>query len=611
MLKFGNKEFRNLEEQVAKNQGDIEDIRDSGKTLASFGITIVGQIADASSLPSEYSGDYGDAYIVGDDSDPDKYEYYVWTRGGDEADRFVNIGHITQTGPTGPAGPALTVGDVRTQTLPAGYSAVVNIFKSADNKLTFHFALPQGAKGSAGEVGPTGPQGIQGPKGDKGDKGDQGEIGPTAPLFHIVGIVETASSLPLPSAIGDLTVAYLVVDSENRDYDLYIQVGGSAATAQWTNIGHTSHTINWWERTEDDILAPDEGVEEVQIKHLRVLNELNADTIQSNGGGSFGITVSSPATFQKTVNVSDQVYFKNISGNSVLASTGYFTGNIKAKTWYMDADIGDSSAVWTSDGGLLINVNDYTGATAKPITVNASGIDAKCPLSAESIVAGTVDVSDGLHIGNGLTIDGTTVSHNIQPYIDGMCSVGSESAYMAHSYQYWAHACSLDVGGKSTYDTTWFPVSGYGVAYADNKLYLNSKTGEYNLFRSDISQSCNIYTPKATVHLTIPSVDTADILTTGNLYHHRIHAPLTPSGESMFICFDIWSGTKSYNTTTILKMIANNPINWYFYDVKDPLKHPYAYSEIGSETIHLVYGGIVIDILASTATWTDTVLSGE
>ena len=42
MLKYGNKEFRNLEEQVGKNAQDIQDFKDGNQTIAEFGITVVG-----------------------------------------------------------------------------------------------------------------------------------------------------------------------------------------------------------------------------------------------------------------------------------------------------------------------------------------------------------------------------------------------------------------------------------------------------------------------------------------------------------------------------------------------------------------------------------------
>ena len=54
MLKFGNKEFRNLQEQVLKNKSDIQDIIEGDALLASFGIKVVGQVEAVSDLPDPF-----------------------------------------------------------------------------------------------------------------------------------------------------------------------------------------------------------------------------------------------------------------------------------------------------------------------------------------------------------------------------------------------------------------------------------------------------------------------------------------------------------------------------------------------------------------------------
>lgn len=52
MLVYKNKEFRNLQEQVAKNQQDILFILQEEGVLNEFGIKVVGQEEDISDLPS-------------------------------------------------------------------------------------------------------------------------------------------------------------------------------------------------------------------------------------------------------------------------------------------------------------------------------------------------------------------------------------------------------------------------------------------------------------------------------------------------------------------------------------------------------------------------------
>ena len=84
MLNFGNKEFRNLQEQVLKNMNDIQDMQEGVNILANFGIKVIGQVDNAEDLPdpATYEGDY--AGLV----DGDKCEFYI---------RFTNKIDYTRT----------------------------------------------------------------------------------------------------------------------------------------------------------------------------------------------------------------------------------------------------------------------------------------------------------------------------------------------------------------------------------------------------------------------------------------------------------------------------------------------------------------------------------
>ena len=82
MLKFGNREFRNLQEQVLKNMCDIQDIEQGATVLAAFGIKVVGQVNQASDLPAPatYQGNLGDAFLVGTQA---PYDYYIYAKAYD------------------------------------------------------------------------------------------------------------------------------------------------------------------------------------------------------------------------------------------------------------------------------------------------------------------------------------------------------------------------------------------------------------------------------------------------------------------------------------------------------------------------------------------------
>lgn len=241
MLNYGNKDFRNLQEQVLKNMRDIQDMEQGATVLADFGIKIVGQVDSSNDLPdpATYEGDYGDAYIVGE-SEP--YDYYIFTRAfeGQEEPSWFDLGQFPVPGPTGPQGPQGEPGEIANvgmnigsvSTLSPGQSASASIVKSgtlSDPVFTLSLGIPQGAQGIQGPQGPQGPQGAKGDKGDKGDKGEQGG------LIEIVGIVATASELPSPATLQKLDAAYLV--GASPDYELYVQVGETPSTALWTNLG--------------------------------------------------------------------------------------------------------------------------------------------------------------------------------------------------------------------------------------------------------------------------------------------------------------------------------------------------------------------------------------
>ena len=62
MLKFGNKEFRNLQEQVKKNMDDIMFILQEEGVLNQFGVKVVGQEDTALDMPTvdDYKEEHSD-----------------------------------------------------------------------------------------------------------------------------------------------------------------------------------------------------------------------------------------------------------------------------------------------------------------------------------------------------------------------------------------------------------------------------------------------------------------------------------------------------------------------------------------------------------------------
>lgn len=256
MLKYGNKEFRSLEEQVQKNKEDIANHYNIDRVLADFGIRVIGQLKTPDELPvyGQFTGEYGDAYAVGEQP---PYAFYIWTRAdvnaGQETDYWLNIGELAIVGPQGPQGP---IGPQGIQGLEGiGW----RIYESSDNiGPTFNAPLGTIALNTAngaiwnrtrvantevwvrvgnltGPQGETGPQGPQGKTGPMGPQGRPGVKGDPSGIVAIRGILPNVDQLPTPMALNNLTYAYLI--GASAPYDLYVQVGETPAAAMWLNTG--------------------------------------------------------------------------------------------------------------------------------------------------------------------------------------------------------------------------------------------------------------------------------------------------------------------------------------------------------------------------------------
>lgn len=201
------KVYRNLLEQVAKNQADIQYILEEEGVLNQFGVKVVNQVDSDVDLPDPltYEGEYGDAILVGT---TEPYDMYIFTRpfGAELGNQWFNIGQFPLPGPQGLRGEKGEKGEKGDRGEKGETGA-------------------QGIQGPAGQsvVGPQGPQGIQGPIGPKGDPGES---------FRIVGTLDDVSLLPAPTE-ATRSSAYLVdIDGVNH---LYVIVGEEDLT--WFDAG--------------------------------------------------------------------------------------------------------------------------------------------------------------------------------------------------------------------------------------------------------------------------------------------------------------------------------------------------------------------------------------
>lgn len=146
MLRFGNREFRNLQEQVLKNMCDIQDIEQGATVLADFGITVVGQVDEASALPSPttYKGKLGDAFLVGTQA---PYVYYIYAKAyeGQEQPAWYNLGQFPLPGPKGDKGDAAGFGQVTATATSVVGQPTVSVNTSGTNEaknIAFEFGIP-------------------------------------------------------------------------------------------------------------------------------------------------------------------------------------------------------------------------------------------------------------------------------------------------------------------------------------------------------------------------------------------------------------------------------------------------------------------------------------
>ena len=231
MLKFGNKEFRNLEEQVYKNQQDIADLTAGISAAIGYMPTILGVYARFDEIPT---GSYntGDTFLVGSGT---PYSVYVYT----DKNQWVNVGQFPVAGPKGDKGDLGSVitaaagsPQVTPESLNDFYIDTITgdwyvASRTVSGTLVYvkSFSLKgekgdRGERGLAGSMGPAGPQGPQGPQGErgftglKGDQGQKGDTGATGPAGNSVTNMSTAS---FTQDTSDPTIIHNAIDVDYSD----------------------------------------------------------------------------------------------------------------------------------------------------------------------------------------------------------------------------------------------------------------------------------------------------------------------------------------------------------------------------------------------------------
>lgn len=316
-ITIDGKIYRNLMEQVAKNQQDILYILEEEGVLNQFGVKVVNEVPTDADLPDPltYEGEYGDAILVGTTQ---PFDMYIFTRpfGAETANQWFNIGQFPLPGPQGPTGPQGPKGD-------------------------------KGDKGDTGPQGPTGPQGqagqsIVGPQGPQGVQGPQGPQGPAGESFRIVGTLNDVSLLPAPTEETRAS-AYLVdIDGVNH---LYVIVGEEDLT--WFDAGPLEGIPG--EPGETGPQGPAGATIDVQIDGTSIVsNGVASIPIISNGGvglinagsqtikgkktfgsSSTGVIIDSSQGALEVVKSSNpEIVIKGTTGNATLTMRSAFTSTL-------------------------------------------------------------------------------------------------------------------------------------------------------------------------------------------------------------------------------------------------------------------------------------------
>lgn len=249
MLKYGNRELRNLEEQVEKNAQDIEDFKNANQTIAEFGIYVVGVLASVDDLPAQ-GENFGDAYLIGSST---PYDMHVWTRDvanntakwvdlgsfplkGDKGDKG-DIGSVIRVDSGEPLNNPTSLYDFYLDTISGyWYTPYLNETGYGWSK-SFTLKGEKGDRGLQGKQGVQGVPGVQGKTGAIGAKGDKGDKGDTGAAFNVQGTLASSSNLPTPTAaMQDKGYAYIIPDAEGTKHIWVIQ-GSESTSFSWIDVG--------------------------------------------------------------------------------------------------------------------------------------------------------------------------------------------------------------------------------------------------------------------------------------------------------------------------------------------------------------------------------------
>lgn len=396
MIQLNNNQYRNLEEQVLWNKDTILDFLNGEKTIAEFGITVLGKLPDISYLPA--SGEnYGDAYLIGTKT---PYDMRVWTRNvADNSASWVDLGAFPLAGPKGDRGEigsTISFGYGDPTSVPTrdqdyyintatGYWFVSDRNSNGSYSWFKQFSLKgeKGDRGEQGKIGPVGPQGPQGVIGLQGPVGPQGPKGDDGIAYHLIGLYDKESDLPAPTeemwARGDAAaikatpanLLYMIV-KQNTQY-LWTNMGPIGGSGPKGDPGDGFGTLNTITTQSVTQLAYAED-------GMRVDAQMQA-TLDDNTTYDFGVSYKVPIKAGNGI-----VIDKNATGDGVEVKVDpnkkYLSiDDISAGLPYKNTDANEWYAIsYTPDAtpNRIVQRDDQGNFSANSISVNAPSAREQC-----------------------------------------------------------------------------------------------------------------------------------------------------------------------------------------------------------------------------------------
>ena len=471
MLQFGNKEFRNLEEQVEKNAQDIEDFKNGNQTIAEFGITVVGILASADELPAQ-GENFGDAYLIGTAT---PYDMRVWTRDvANNTAKWVDLGAFPLQGPKGDKG---NIGSIIYADSGEPLNNPTDSFQFYLNTLTGYWYIPvptetgwewvkrftlKGGKGDRGEQGKqgvqgrTGPQGKTGPIGPQGPQGKKGDVGPA---FNVQGTLASSSNLPTPTAtMQDKGYAYIIPDTEGTKHIWVIQ-GPEGGPFSWVDVGTAGVGIQG-----------EKGADGIGLNNLTDTN-LTYGNVTVTYDTTDGIGIN--GTMRQTYG--DTNHDSTVDMNIPLVPGNGISIDKKANEEKIEIKFADNSNIQVTSIRMNVSSNEYIVIDSEKIThVKGSDVDTY----AYPNVSGTLTTEKSFKtvFGNQDIVG----SGNIDLYVHNICFTSTDQDKMVKIRFIVPSSNNINVNSlanlKTLLGSTFtYPVNG---ATSDNKsVYEITETG--------------------------------------------------------------------------------------------------------------------------------------